>query len=170
MKPGKYGVPKPLYFPFLPSYWTGKPRAQRVNNSEVSHLSPSYICQFAVDVFHCLFLLVQNIEMQEQSIGTNGNSKAHEEEPRDLEVGISIRGLTKVYNEVRQKENRLLRNKGFISLLKDTAFCYASCWLLRESIGSHTQRLMYLIGLPCTYVCMYEHIHLHVYLDLVIGY
>lgn len=108
--------------------------------------------------------------MQEQSIGTNGNSKAHEEEPRDLEVGISIRGLTKVYNEVCQKENRLLQNKAFISLLKDTAFCYASCWLLRESIGSHTQRLMYLIGLPCTYVCMYEHIHLHVYLDLVIGY
>ena len=26
VKPGKYGVPKPLYFPFLPSYWVGKPR------------------------------------------------------------------------------------------------------------------------------------------------
>ena len=47
--------------------------------------------------------------MQEQSIGTNGNSNAHEEEPQDLEVGISIRGLTKVYNEVCQKGNR----KGF---------------------------------------------------------
>ena len=25
VKPGQYGVPKPFYFPFLPSYWTGKP-------------------------------------------------------------------------------------------------------------------------------------------------
>ena len=23
--PGKYGVPKPFYFPFLPSYWLGRP-------------------------------------------------------------------------------------------------------------------------------------------------
>ena len=31
VKPGKYGVPKPLYFPFLPSYWIGKPS---VSNSK----------------------------------------------------------------------------------------------------------------------------------------
>ena len=38
--------------------------------------------------------------MQELSNGTTGNSGAHEEEPKDLEVGISIRGLIKVYKEV----------------------------------------------------------------------
>ena len=26
VKPGRYGIPKPFYFPFLPSYWTGRPR------------------------------------------------------------------------------------------------------------------------------------------------
>ena len=26
VKPGEYGVPKPFYFPCLPSYWTGNPR------------------------------------------------------------------------------------------------------------------------------------------------
>jgi len=28
VKPGEYGVPKPFYFPFLPSYWTGNARRQ----------------------------------------------------------------------------------------------------------------------------------------------
>ena len=32
----------------------------------------------------------------------HGSSGAHEEEPTDLEVGIRISGLTKVYNEVYQ--------------------------------------------------------------------
>ena len=27
--PGEYGVPKPLYFPFLPSYWTGRSRVSK---------------------------------------------------------------------------------------------------------------------------------------------
>ena len=26
VKPGQYGIPKPFYFPFLPSYWTGRAR------------------------------------------------------------------------------------------------------------------------------------------------
>jgi len=26
VKPGQYGVPKPFYFPFLPSYWCSIPR------------------------------------------------------------------------------------------------------------------------------------------------
>lgn len=31
VKPGQYGVPRPLYFPFLPSYWTGKSRGRKVS-------------------------------------------------------------------------------------------------------------------------------------------
>ena len=37
VKPGEYGVPKPLYFPCLPSYWTGKPK--RSTMKEVSRNS-----------------------------------------------------------------------------------------------------------------------------------
>ena len=43
VKPGEYGVPKPFYFPCLPSYWTGSAKRQtarevrlcfsRVNNA-----------------------------------------------------------------------------------------------------------------------------------------
>ena len=36
VKPGRYGVAKPFYFPFLPSYWTGKPR--RLKKKEVDSL------------------------------------------------------------------------------------------------------------------------------------
>ena len=32
VKPGQYGSPKPLYFLFLPSYWTGKSRKGKVIN------------------------------------------------------------------------------------------------------------------------------------------
>ena len=31
VKPGTYGVPKPFYFPCLPSYWTGRPRRSKIN-------------------------------------------------------------------------------------------------------------------------------------------
>ena len=33
----------------------------------------------------------------------NFNAKAHEEEPKNLSVGISIRNLTKIYDEVAYK-------------------------------------------------------------------
>lgn len=46
------------------------------------------------------YSIFQAFEMQELSDGTTSNSKAHEEEPKDLEVGISIHGLVKVYKEV----------------------------------------------------------------------
>ena len=29
VKPGEYGVPKPFYFPCLPSYWSGAPRRSK---------------------------------------------------------------------------------------------------------------------------------------------
>jgi len=45
-------------------------------------------------------LIFQEIEMQKLSNGTTGNSGAHEEEPKDLDVGISIHVLIKVYKEV----------------------------------------------------------------------
>lgn len=164
VKPGKYGVPKPLYFPFLPSYWTGKPRAQKVNNSEVSNLSQVYICKSTVDVWISLYALfvIQNIEMQEQSIGTNGNGKAHEEEPRELQVGISIRGLTKVYNEVRCKENRFITKVASISLHEGYSILFWQ-WLRGSfvQVGSYVHDP----GGSGIRVCIY----VYSYLDLLSG-
>jgi ATP-binding cassette subfamily A (ABC1) protein 3 len=36
IKPGKYGIAKPLYFPFLPSYWLGRPRNVAKNKVRIS--------------------------------------------------------------------------------------------------------------------------------------
>ncbi|CAI8011245.1 ATP-binding cassette sub-family A member 3, partial [Geodia barretti] len=36
VKPGTYGIPKPLYFPLLPSYWTGKARKSSAADAEES--------------------------------------------------------------------------------------------------------------------------------------
>ena len=33
VKPGAYGVPKPFYFPFLPSYWCGIRRSKPIKVS-----------------------------------------------------------------------------------------------------------------------------------------
>ena len=30
VKPGEYGVPKPFYFPFQPSYWCGKSKPSKL--------------------------------------------------------------------------------------------------------------------------------------------
>ncbi|CAI8011248.1 ATP-binding cassette sub-family A member 3 [Geodia barretti] len=68
VKPGTYGVPKPLYFPFLPSYWTGRPlECRKRSEDEVVERPPWY------------------------------DGGAHEEEPRDREAGIKIQNLTKTY-------------------------------------------------------------------------
>jgi ATP-binding cassette subfamily A (ABC1) protein 3 len=67
VKPGTYGVPKPLYFPFLPSYWTGRPLQCRKRPEDEVERPPWY------------------------------DGGAHEEEPRDREAGIKIQTLTKTY-------------------------------------------------------------------------
>ena len=41
IKPGQYGVPKPFYFPCLPSYWTGKPFKSRIR--VVSYLVHAHV-------------------------------------------------------------------------------------------------------------------------------
>ena len=32
VKPGQYGVPRPFYFPFQPSYWLGRPLKSKKND------------------------------------------------------------------------------------------------------------------------------------------
>ena len=55
------------------------------------------------------------MELQDLSSTRSINrSKANEEEPKDLEVGISIRGLTKVYNEVSDLHNAVLQHSNVV--------------------------------------------------------
>ena len=54
VKPGRYGVPKPFYFPFLPSYWTGKTRnvCVVIMYSVYIHVYSLYMCMY----IHCLYM------------------------------------------------------------------------------------------------------------------
>ncbi|XP_041455377.1 phospholipid-transporting ATPase ABCA3-like, partial [Lytechinus variegatus] len=70
--PGTYGIPKPFYFPFLPSYWCGYKTAK-------------------VDV---------NPDSHEDNQGPGQAQPAHanhENEPTNIEAGIVISNLSKVY-------------------------------------------------------------------------
>ncbi|XP_030830907.1 ATP-binding cassette transporter subfamily A isoform X1 [Strongylocentrotus purpuratus] len=70
--PGTYGIPKPFYFPFQPSYWCGyKPTKVDVNPD-------------GDDV----------VEGPGQTQPAHAN---HEDEPTNLDAGITISNLTKVY-------------------------------------------------------------------------
>ncbi|XP_077990027.1 phospholipid-transporting ATPase ABCA3-like [Glandiceps talaboti] len=69
--PGKYGVPKPFYFSCLPSYWCGPSETKK-----------------------------RDITMEYKLQEDVNNSKNHETEPTDLNIGISIHNLRKVYKSL----------------------------------------------------------------------
>ena len=69
VKPGQYGVPKPFYFPFLPSYWCNTKR-----------------------------LLSKALKVRLTQSADKYDPSAHEKVRGNLEVGISIKNLTKVYS------------------------------------------------------------------------
>ena len=58
VKPGRYGVPKPFYFPLLPSYWMGRPR--RSKNTEVCTCTVHYVynCRYTY-MFVCVHFCVR---------------------------------------------------------------------------------------------------------------
>lgn len=66
VKPGRYGLPKPIYFFFLPSYWAPRNKVYTEVGEEEKGFDPS----------------------------------AHEKVSENLKVGISIRNITKIYNQV----------------------------------------------------------------------
>ncbi len=69
VKPGKYGVPKPLYFFLLPSYWCNTKR-----------------------------ILTKSRNLKPAISAHNYDPAAHEQVRGNAEVGISIRNLTKIYS------------------------------------------------------------------------
>ncbi|XP_077983290.1 phospholipid-transporting ATPase ABCA3-like [Glandiceps talaboti] len=69
--PGEFGIPKPIYFPFMKSYWCG-PNA--IDNT---------VCP-----------VNDNIEELEMS---RSKADSHEPDPHDMKAGIRIKNLRKVY-------------------------------------------------------------------------
>ena len=98
MKPGEYGVPKPFYFPCLPSYWSGAPRRSEI--VEVRYSTTSSIGHNII--YNIPRVLMIRIMLQPKSTLTEDKNTLsnHEEVGSDLNVGISIRNLTKIYGQV----------------------------------------------------------------------
>ena len=65
--PGEYGVPRPFYFPFQPSYWCGSKRRGRLSS-------------------------VEDLKMHGKGKGGD-----FEEEPEGATVGVAIENLRKVF-------------------------------------------------------------------------
>ncbi|XP_031561453.1 ATP-binding cassette sub-family A member 3-like [Actinia tenebrosa] len=70
--PGKYGIPKPFYFPFQKSYWCGFSHDDIIEaNATDKELGP-----------------VENKDQDHHAV---------EDEPTDLQIGVGIKGLRKVF-------------------------------------------------------------------------
>ncbi|XP_048408491.1 phospholipid-transporting ATPase ABCA3 isoform X2 [Stegostoma tigrinum] len=91
--PGEYGIPQVWYFFILPSYWLGKPRSEYVK-----------------------------INKDDEEADKPLNTEYMEDDPSDIEAGIKIKDLTKVFNvgnQMKKVVSHLTMNlyKGQISVL-----------------------------------------------------
>ena len=58
VKPGKYGTPRPFYFPFLPSYWCGK-RPVKVRRYMYMYI---YVYMYMyIYVYMCMYMMLTAI-------------------------------------------------------------------------------------------------------------
>ncbi|XP_071948273.1 ATP-binding cassette sub-family A member 2-like [Antedon mediterranea] len=78
--PGSYGLPRPFYFPFQRSYWFGD--------------STSSCCLGSTNKYTNLSLMDDD---QSFAMAEAGQGPHMEPEPYHLNMGVSIKGLTKVY-------------------------------------------------------------------------
>ena len=79
--PGKYGLPRPVYFPFMKSYWIPKRRKSWSIGSEAS---PEHDhCNGCTD------------ESEEKL----NDTRILEDEPVDLQLGVSIKNLSKSFKQ-----------------------------------------------------------------------
>ena len=101
VKPGRYGVPKPFYFPLQPSYWTGRPCRSTKTRAQVSNP-----------------LLVHDSE------------RLHEEEPRDMTIGISIQSLVKIYDNVSSAFSLIMTPSGVVELC-----CFVYMYILKVCLS-----------------------------------
>ncbi|XP_005361473.1 ATP-binding cassette sub-family A member 12 [Microtus ochrogaster] len=91
--PGTYGMAAPWYFPILPSYWK-----ERFGCAEVKHEKSNG-------------LMFTNIMMQNTNPSANKTSpdcafpSNIEPEPKDLQVGVALHGVTKMYGSKMAVQN-----------------------------------------------------------------
>lgn len=91
--PGTYGMAAPWYFPILPSYWK-----ERFGCAEVKHEKSNG-------------LMFTNIMMQNTNPSASKTSpdcafpSNIEPEPKDLQVGVALHGVTKIYGSKTAVEN-----------------------------------------------------------------
>ncbi|XP_063285490.1 uncharacterized protein LOC134571247 [Pelobates fuscus] len=78
--PGKYGTSAPWYFPFLPSYWLNSCGLSMVCAKKQSGLR--------------LTNMMSKVESKKNDLDLSPNN---EPEPTDLNIGVSLHGLTKTY-------------------------------------------------------------------------
>uniref|UniRef100_A0A1I8FY36 ABC2_membrane domain-containing protein n=1 Tax=Macrostomum lignano TaxID=282301 RepID=A0A1I8FY36_9PLAT len=104
--PGAYGVPKPWYFPFSPSYWCGQSKKALTVDVEggIDNLGASASSLASSPVSDSSRSSQEKPASNGVTAGVelNGHNSSHfEDEPKHLSVGISVRNLTKVYEPGR---------------------------------------------------------------------
>ncbi|KAM8934126.1 uncharacterized protein RCH25_004525 [Pelodytes ibericus] len=101
--PGMYGIGAVWYFPFLPSFW--------LESCGLAHLCPK-----KVSGLKSTNMMVQSGSQKKG--GDNNFSPNNEMEPSDLNVGISLHGLTKTYNsKMAVKDLNLTFYEGHITAI-----------------------------------------------------
>uniref|UniRef100_A0ABM5EKU5 Glucosylceramide transporter ABCA12 n=1 Tax=Pogona vitticeps TaxID=103695 RepID=A0ABM5EKU5_9SAUR len=91
--PGKYGMAAPWYFPLLPSYW-----AERYGYSPVwSEKIKGYL--------FTNFFLTRQPSFPEKMYGQSALPPNLEPEPTNLKVGVSLHGITKIYESKAAVQN-----------------------------------------------------------------
>nr|CAB3219611.1 ATP-binding cassette sub-family A member 3-like [Phallusia mammillata] len=78
--PGDYGIPKPWYFPFMPSYWTGRVAKKKGKSATSIDIEGN-----------------ENGCFQNGCINTGQHNDYFEEEPTQLSRIVEIKNLTKVF-------------------------------------------------------------------------
>ncbi|XP_041481767.1 ATP-binding cassette sub-family A member 2-like isoform X2 [Lytechinus variegatus] len=84
--PGAYGLPRPWYFPVQPSYWFGTHRFKGSIMSKTFWKPKRYNHLSVIE------------DDQAMAMSNSGDEPGFEPEPIDLELGVSIENLTKIYS------------------------------------------------------------------------
>ena len=80
--PGKYGVAKPFYFPFMPSYWLGQ--------------KGRGLWRWRGRAYPVQLDDMEGTELVDRSSGAQESDIVCEDDPEHLNRGIAIRNLSKV--------------------------------------------------------------------------
>ncbi|XP_074649468.1 uncharacterized protein LOC141904723 isoform X2 [Tubulanus polymorphus] len=102
--PGKYGTPRPWYFPLTPSYWNcfcsqKKPTKMENKYGIGQYVNPIYESD---EKGACLTKGIRSTEPSTADI--LDENEVHEREPREFPIGISIQNLTKRYGKCCRKK------------------------------------------------------------------